>query len=362
MCSPELLTPRHGRRIRLLHVVKKSVSPKISASKMDTPSYTSLPIFVESKSKSKTTTNTSALDREILPLLAQTTVVTSSAPVDGGITSSTTWGSRAESPAVNTDVTSSRPAAQSHHEKKPSESSGKGFALFRRRGNSSPKLRDAQINKLPCRPQTSGAHVWASDASPWTTLETTHRPRPATADGTAAPYVSPSNIGRPPRQPLQLSIPKPDLRPVLVEDSGISPVNLHASPVDSRSSPPNTPPSPVRIGGPIATKEQIREWLSEISSPPLSPSSIHSRASNSSFSPPLSPSPPAHRGAIPWLSHPSVAERPSLPSPPRVRSYTTTNGRKRPSTANGTRRSSPRLPPPTSSSGLVSLSSTTSRL
>lgn len=36
-CAPELLIPEQGKKVKLLHVMKKSMTPKISALKMDPP-------------------------------------------------------------------------------------------------------------------------------------------------------------------------------------------------------------------------------------------------------------------------------------------------------------------------------------
>ncbi|KEP49697.1 hypothetical protein V565_095030 [Rhizoctonia solani 123E] len=57
-CAPELLIPEQGKKVKLLHVMKKSITPRIHSSKMEPPMVPTTPKSIASSEKS-TTSNTS---------------------------------------------------------------------------------------------------------------------------------------------------------------------------------------------------------------------------------------------------------------------------------------------------------------
>jgi hypothetical protein len=337
VCSPTLLNPECGKKIGLLQVIKKSVSPKISASKVDTLSYTPLPIPVVPKTSNTKPPNSSTLDSTILPLVVQTTVVTSSAPSNGAIASTTMWGTKAGSPAFNLDLAPTDSVAPPHsRETNVSENFRKGFPLFGKRHTSS-ILRQARNGKLPRRPKTSADQTQTRTSGPsLRSPSNTEHLRPATAEPRTTPYLPHSTIERPVLQERQSSTLNPDPQSI----------NNAVFLVDPHHSPMNTPPSPLKMSSPTASPVQIRKWMSETSShkfppsraPQLSPLLIPSRPSigPSLSSHPISPS--AYRGTVspPLTPIVDATERPSVPLPPRPRLYVI-NESKKPSTANGRR-------------------------
>ncbi|KAF9518502.1 hypothetical protein BS47DRAFT_1338187 [Hydnum rufescens UP504] len=337
MCSPKLLNPECGKKIGLLQVVKKSVSPKISASKVDKLSYTSLPIPVVPKISNTKPPNPSTLDRTILPLVVQTTVVTSSPPSSGAIASTTMWGTKAGSPEFNFDLAPTDSAAPPHsRETNVSQSFKKGLPLFGK-GHTSSILRQARNGKLPRRPETSADQTQTRTSGPsLRSPSNTEHLRPATAEPRTAPYLPHSTIERPGRQGRQSSTLNPDPQST---NNAVSLVNSHDLPV-------NMLPSPLKMSSPTASPEQIRKWMSETSSrnfppsraPQPSPLSIPSRPSTDPSLSSHTISRSAYRGTVsPPSSTPIVdaTKRPPLPVPPRprrpcdqrIQEASTTNGR-----------------------------------
>ncbi|KAG8731752.1 hypothetical protein FRC11_002543 [Ceratobasidium sp. 423] len=51
-CAPELLIPEQGKKVKLLHVMRKSMTPRIHSSKMEPPMVSSTPKSVASSEKS----------------------------------------------------------------------------------------------------------------------------------------------------------------------------------------------------------------------------------------------------------------------------------------------------------------------